>query len=75
MKEQFFDLKLKLNTNYLSKRLSVIKNLQFITNKLKFRRQTFFLALFYIDLIYTNKNLDLKPEMLGLTCLILAGKI
>ena len=74
MKEQFILPKGKMNSNYLSLRISIIKNLQYITNKLKFRRQTFFLALFYLDLIFSKINVELKPELAGLTCLILAGK-
>ena len=70
--------KTRLTDNtYLAKRISIIKNLQHITNKLRFRRQTFFLALSYLDYIFSNSNLthDMKPELVGLVSLIIAGKI
>ena len=70
--------KIKLiDMNYLSKRLSIIKNLQHITNKLKYRRQTFFLAMSYLDYILSleHESNEMKPEILALTCLVLAGKL
>ena len=66
-----------INNSFLSKRLSIIKNLQYITNKLKYRRQTFFLAMAYLDKIYSSLcqvKLEIKPELMALCCLIVAGK-
>ena len=64
-----------INTNYINKRFNIIKNLQYVTNKLKYRRQTFFLALSYLDNIYSKASLvhDIKPELVALCCLIIAG--
>ena len=67
----------KLNhSGYILKRINIIKNLQYITNKLRFRRQTFFLALSYLDYIFSNPlvNNEMKPEIVALTALVMAGK-
>ncbi len=76
MKCQVHPKKALINNNYIIKRLSIIKNLQYITSKLKYRRQTFFLALSYLDLIFSNCTYftqDFSPELIGLISLIIAG--
>jgi len=75
MKYQLHAKKALINNGYIIKRLSIIKNLQYITSKLKYRRQTFFLALSYLDLIFSNCTFthDFSPELIGLMSLIIAG--
>lgn len=75
MKYQLHPKKVLINNTYILKRLNIIKNLQYITSKLKYRRQTFFIALSYLDFIFSNFShaSDLIPELTGLISLIIAG--
>jgi hypothetical protein len=67
-------IKQKINSHYLVKREELIRNIRIIFNKLKFRNQTFYLSILYMDLILTSTH-DTKMELISFACLILAGKI
>lgn len=66
-----------LNQNYMAKRQGIIKKLQIMTNKLKFRRQTFFVTLYFLDHIFREEfdTFDLDAELIALNLLIIAGRI
>lgn len=63
------------NTSYLNKRTSIIHNLKYINKKLKFRVQTVFLAVHYLDYIMFNVETDICHELIALSSLLLAGKL
>ena len=69
-----FLLKFK-NKYYLVKRSEIIQNLFHITQKLKFSKQSLYIAISYMDYILFSMSLDIKYELLGLCCLIIASKI
>jgi len=63
-----------VNSNYMTKRPGALKNIQAFCAKMKFRKQTFYLALLYLDLIYNNKNSNyLNLEIACICCGLLAG--
>ena len=63
-----------INSSYLTKRSTAIKNLNAFCTKLKFRRQTYYLALLYMDLVYSKtKSNYLNLEIACLCCVLLAG--
>lgn len=64
--------KLKTSTSYMNKREELIRNLRVLFNKLKFRNQTFYLAVLMMDLILCNHQ-ETKLELVSVVCLILAG--
>lgn len=66
-------IKHKINSHYLFKREELIRNIRVIFNKLKFRNQTFYLSILFMDLILTSTH-DTKMELISYACLILAGK-
>ena len=80
MKSDFY----KINTNeipminkeYIRKRRDLINFNHKITKKLGFKSQTFFLSIYYLDIIFIkNKNLYIPNFfLLGLSCIIIAAK-
>ena len=67
-----------INKNYLSIRSSLFSLIHKISNKMNFKSNTYFLGIYYLDLILLkNKIPSLYKnnfELLGLTCLVLAAK-
>ena len=61
------------NLVFLGKRYEMIKLLNKIVHKLHFRSQTFYLAVFYLDLLMELNN-DLRVETTMVSALILAAK-
>ena len=60
---------------YLEKRSNLINLIRGANSKLKFRSQTFFLAVYYMDLIFSRINdLVLKYEFYSICCLLIAAK-
>ena len=80
MKSDFY----KINTNeipminkeYIRKRRDLINFNHKITKKLGFKSQTFFLSIYYLDIIFIkNQNLYIPNFfLLGLSCIIIAAK-
>ena len=61
---------------YIIKRKSLISLIYKISNKMGFKSQTFFLAVNYMDIIFTkeNKQLQYNYNILAVACLIVASK-
>jgi hypothetical protein len=62
------------NPNFLQKRSSIFIALRDIYKKLGFRKQTYMLSLGYYDKIMSLLSKEIKAEMYGLVCLMVAGK-
>ncbi len=63
------------NMKYLNIRSKLIKLISQISSKLCFKSQTYFLSIYYLDIIFTkNKKIDLKYNIIALTCLLLSAK-
>lgn len=62
---------------YLSIRKEIISILQLMVQKLSFSQQTFYQALLYLDiLLYKKREINYnKLKLVGVSCLILAGKL
>ena len=67
-----------INQKYLSIRSSLFSLIHKISNKMNFRSNTYFLSIYFLDLIFLkNKNLSIyndNYELLALACLVLASK-
>ena len=64
-----------LDKNYLILRRSLISIISKISNQMGFKSQTYFLAIYYLDLIFAKeKELDLNYGIVSLACLIIASK-
>ena len=67
-----------INQNYLFIRNSLFALIQKISNKMNFKSQTYFLSIYYLDLIFLKNKIpslyNENYELLGLTCLVLAAK-
>ena len=81
MRADFFKLSnsfqiLSINKEYLNKRKDLINFNHKITKKIGFKSQTFFLSIYYLDIIFiSNKNLQITNYfLLSLSCLIIAAK-
>lgn len=66
-------------TTYTTKRKEIITLIRSINTKLDFNSQTFFLAVYYMDEIFTSTNFNVEPDMsnyilLSLCCLIISSK-
>lgn len=61
------------NSLFLSKRNEMIKLLNKIIHKLRLRSQTFYLAIFYLDLLMDITN-EIRVEILTISSLLLAAK-
>ena len=65
--------------NYFSMKLKIIPLIKKISDKMNLKSQTFYLGLYYLDIIYSNnnqiQNLANKFSAISLTCLILSAKI
>ena len=64
-----------INLDYLLHRPSILALIRKISNQIGFKSQTYFLSIYYLDIIhlkYQKINLDLK--LLSLSCLLLSAK-
>ena len=80
MKQDFYKVNSSQNQSinklYLKKRKDLINFNHKLTKKLGFKSQTFFLSIYYLDIIFQrNKNFSPKNFfLLGLSCFIIASK-
>ena len=64
-----------ISKEYLSLRNDLFSLLKKISCKIGFKSQTFFLSVYYLDILYNqNKKIDCNPNILGLACLLLSAK-
>ena len=68
----FYDFKPK--NNYLAKRETIIKFINYLVHKLKFRSQTFYLTTYITDLIMMRKEDEMRVELVAICSLILTSK-
>ncbi len=64
-----------LNQSYMDKRNFGIRTIRSLCSNLNFRDQTFFLAVYFLDFVYTNNKHYLNLEHAAVSCVILAGKL
>ena len=64
-----------ISSDYLLTRSSLFSLIRKISNKLGFKSQTYFLSIYYLDILFSkNKKIDCNYKILGLACLLLAAK-
>ena len=64
-----------ISKEYLSLRNDLFSLLKKISSKIGFKSQTYFLCVYYLDILYSqNKKIDCNPNILGLACLLLSAK-
>ena len=64
-----------ISSEYLLSRSSLFSLIRKISNKLGFKSQTFFLSIYYLDILFSkNKKIDCNYKILGLACLLLSSK-
>ena len=64
-----------ISSDYLLSRSSLFFLIRKISNKLGFKSQTFFLSIYYLDILFSkNKKIDCNAKILGLACLLLSSK-
>lgn len=61
------------NKHYMTKRTEIIQNLFHIYLKLRLNKQSLYLAICYMDYILFSMTIDIKYELLGVCCLLIAG--
>ena len=68
--------KININKNFLKKRADLINLIHKISKKMGFKSQTFFLSIYYLDIILLeNRTLSTNNfYLLGLSCFIVASK-
>lgn len=65
---------IRKKVDYLLLRENIIKFINYLVHKLKYRSQTFYLACYIMDLIMMIEKQDLNKELVALTSLILTVK-
>ena len=64
-----------INLDYLLYRPSVFSLIKKISNKIGFKSQTYFLSIYYLDILHIkHQKIDLELKVLSLACLLLAAK-
>ena len=64
-----------ISSDYILSRSSLFSLIRKISNKLGFKSQTFFLSIYYLDILFSkNKKIDCNVKILGLACLLLSAK-
>ena len=67
-----------INQSYLALRTSLFSLIHKISNKMNFKSSTYFLSIYYLDLIFLKNKIphiyNDNYELLALTCLVLAAK-
>ena len=80
MKTNIYKNNSKNMTNYISNdyilnRTSLFSLIRKISNKMGFKSQTYFLSIYYLDILFLkNKKIDCNYKTLGLACLLLSAK-
>ena len=64
-----------INIDYLLYRPSIFALIHNISNRIGFKSQTFFLSIYYLDILHLkHKKIDLDLKTISLACLLLASK-
>ena len=64
-----------ISKEYLNIRIDILNLIRKISNKMCFKSQTFFMSIYYLDILFIqNKKIDCNYNILGLSCLLLAAK-
>ena len=64
-----------ISTDYIISRPSLFSLIRKISNKMGFKSQTYFLSIYYLDILFLkNKKIDCNFKTLGLACLLLSAK-
>ena len=64
-----------ISKEYLSIRKNLFSLIKKISNRMGFKSQTYFLSIYYLDILFTqNKKIDCNHNILGLACLLLSAK-
>ena len=64
-----------ISKEYLALRSDLFGLIKKISDKMGFKSQTYFLSLYYLDILFTkNKKSDCNYNVMGLACLLLASK-
>ena len=64
-----------INKEYLALRNGLFDLLRKISDKMGFKSQTYFLSIYYLDILFSqNKKSDCNYNILGLACLLIASK-
>ena len=80
MKTNVYDNYFKNNYHFISSDYLLSRSLLFslirkISNKMCFKSQTYFLSIYYLDILFSkNKKIDCNYKILGLACLLLSEK-
>ena len=63
------------NKDYINQRMSTFKVIQKVTMRMGFKSQTFFLSVYYLDILFMKKKkININLNKVGLACLCLAAK-
>ena len=64
-----------ISKEYLALRSDLFALIKKISDKMGFKSQTYFLSIYYLDILFTqNKKADCNYNVMGLACLLLASK-
>ena len=64
-----------ISSDYLISRSSLFSLIRKISNNLGFKSQTYFLSIYYLDILFSkNKKIECNFKILGLACLLLSAK-
>ena len=80
MKVNIYDNFLKnsyffISSDYIISRSSLFSLIRKISNKMGFKSQTYFLSIYYLDILFLkNKKIDCNFKTLALACLLLSAK-
>ena len=65
------------NSKYLHLRSKLLNLLRQVSSKMCFKSQTYFLSIYYLDIVFTinkNKKIDCNYNIMALACLLLSAK-
>jgi hypothetical protein len=80
MKSNIYNIHFKNNYQYISSdyilnRTALFSLIRKISNKMGFKSQTYFLSIYYLDILFSkNKKIECNYKTLGLACLLLSAK-
>ena len=64
-----------ISKEYLALRNDIFDLIKKISDKMRFKSQTYFLSIYYLDILFSqNKKSDCNYNILGLACLLIASK-
>lgn len=64
-----------ISSDYILNRSSLFSLIRKISNKMGFKSQTYFLSIYYMDILFLkNKKIECNYKTLGLACLLLSSK-